>query len=92
MSQFEKLLEGLRARRTPIEVPKEDIYRVLDHYGLSYEHNGGSHMIVTDLRFKGISPLNQNGELCVPIKSGRTVKSFYIKSILQLIDLIEEGK
>lgn len=92
MSQFDKLMQSLRAEKTPPEASRDDIEKVLKHYGLEYEMNGGSHMVVTVPKLKGIPPLNQNGELCVPIKSGRFVKSFYIKSVLQLIDLLESEK
>ena len=89
MSKFDKLMQRLRADKTPSDVSRDEIEKVLNHYGLSYKINGSSHMVVTEPRFKCVPPLNQNGELCIPIKNGRFVKSYYIKNILQLVDLLE---
>lgn len=91
MSKVEKTI--LKWRNRPNSVEKTEVLSILARYGFSVESKSGSHLIVSHPILVGRHGYTPDGCFCVPIKSGREVKGFYIKAILEAIDImLEEGE
>lgn len=73
----------------PAEVRREDFEKVLRRYLGDFlrEGSGSSHQyIVAHEALKELSTTRQYGIWSVPVKSGRMVKGYYVK---QLVDIVE---
>lgn len=79
----------------PAEVRREDFDKVLRRYlgDLLREGSGSSHQyIVAHEALKELSATRQYGIWSVPVKSGRMVKGYYVKQLIEIVEhLRKEG-
>lgn len=92
MSKPDKILADWKANK-PREVPRRDVETIIETYFPGeWRWEGGSHIIIKSIvlkKYKGYQPY---GEVTVPVKSGKKVKGFYIKDILQAIECLKYDK
>ena len=92
MSKAAKVLANWRNNR-PREVNRRDVEKILDEYFPNqWRLEGGSHIVVTSIVLKKYKKYQPYGEITIPLKSGRKVKWFYIKDILQALDFIKHDE
>jgi hypothetical protein len=94
MSRIEKRLEKWRNPNNKQEVPKDDLESVLNHFFPEMWNSSktGSHNYqIKHPMFKKYPDIySYEGVLTIPTKGGQKIKHYYIKSLLQAIDLITE--
>lgn len=90
MTSAEKLYEEW-LKNCPKEARFQDVKKLLDYFFLGKWRWGSkkSHIVISADVFKY---LNEYGELSIAVKSGKKVKGFYIKKILQAIEFIKGEK
>lgn len=89
MDKAEKIIQKWKANR-PVTVPVDDVRIVLEKFFPGkWKWDGGSHIVVTESILKAHPKFNL-GIITIPTVSGRSVKQFYIKNILQAIDLLKQ--
>lgn len=88
MSKIGKILKKWETK--PTEVSREEVIRILESFEFGIEFKKGSHIIVSHPKLKNRHGFGALGEFTVPTKNGRTVKGFYLKSILKAIEIITE--
>ena len=89
MSKLEKILERWKSTK-PKEVKKEEVIHILERFGFSLDYKKGSHIVVKHTKLINRENFGQRGEFSVPVKHGRFVKGFYIKTILIAIEIVRE--
>ena len=94
MSRIEKRIQKWRNPAFKQNVPKEDLYSVLDYYfegKWSYGGQRGSHIFkISHPLLKGLPEYGPDGDLTIPVSKGRTVKFFYLRKLIKVIDFITE--
>ncbi len=51
---------------------------------------GGSHIVVRNEILKKVPDFQPYGEFTIPVKHGKRVKGFYLKTILKAIEILKE--
>lgn len=76
----------------PVEAGVDEVKSLIKAYfgKENLKEPGGSHMIVTHEKLKGLKDYGQKGEFGIPVKGGQKVKGFYIKDLIKAIDIIIE--
>lgn len=88
MSQREKLLYAW-LNNTPVSAPKHEVFGVLDHFFADeYTQLGGSHIVVTSLRLKGVPGADALGCITIPLSGGQKVKGRYLNNLAKAIDYL----
>ncbi len=94
MSRIEKRIRKWRNPSFRQDVPLEDIFTVLNtFFPDSYEFGGkrGSHIItVWHDCLKGESNFGIDGDFTIPTTGGKKIKHFYLKKLIEAIDIIKE--
>ena len=90
MSKIDKILAGWKSK--PKSVEKEEVFNVLKRFGFRIESKSGSHNIVSHEKLVGSPNFGLNGEFCLPVKHGRKIKGFYLKRVLEAIEIVQEGE
>lgn len=89
MSKLKKILDDWEQNR-PREVLRGKVETVLDAYFPGeWQLNGGSHIVVRSKVLKKYKKYQPYGEITVPLKSGKHVKWYYIKDILEAIEFLK---
>ena len=89
MSKLNKILADWEINR-PREVLRAKVETVLNEYFPGeWRLDGGSHIVIRSKVLKKYKKYQPYGEVTVPLKSGRHVKWFYIKDILQAIEFLK---
>jgi len=88
MSKIGKILKKWESK--PSEISRDEVVRILEGFGFDVEFKKGSHIIVRHPKLKNRRGFGALGEFTVPTKNGRTVKGFYLKTILIAIAIIKE--
>lgn len=90
MSRAKKKLEKWRDD-TPVDAPVDEVKSFLErHFPGCYGQKGGSHIVVRDDRLKGRDGFGPDGDFSVPVKNGQRVKGFYLKKIIEAIDILAQ--
>ncbi len=89
MSKLGKILKKWESR--PKEVNKNEVIGVLKRFNFELEFKPGSHIIVRHKKLENKHGFGSLGEFTVPIKNGRYVKGFYLRTILIAIMIIQEA-
>ena len=96
MSKIEKKLNKWRNPAFKQEVNKDEIDSILNHYfpgQWSFGDTRGSHNYkISHLILKGNQNYGPDGDYMIPVKGGQKIKHFYLKELIQIIDMIEEEK
>ena len=88
MSKIEKVLRKWESK--PVSVQKNEVLSILKRYCFELDFKRGSHIVVTHPALVNKPNFGPDGEFTIPVKSGRKVKGFYLKRILEAIAIIEE--
>ena len=88
MSKIEKILAKWKSH--PKFVEKEEVFSVLERFGFRVESKSGSHNIISHESLIGHPNFGLRGEFCIPVKHGRKVKGFYLKRVLEAIEIVQE--
>lgn len=89
MSKAEDILKNWEKTR-PVEVRIGDVVIVLEKYFPGeWEWKKGSHIVVSS-KILAIHPQFRLGIMTVPTVSGKTVKSFYINTIIKAVGMIKQ--
>ncbi len=90
MHKIEKKLQ--KWRNSKQDVPKEELYSVLNHFFpemWTYGGRTGSHIFkITHPQLKGLPEYGIDGDFIVPVSGGQRVKYFYLKKLIKTIELI----
>jgi hypothetical protein len=89
MSKIEKILE--RWRRRQRTVPKDEVINILKRFGFAIENKPGSHIVARHPLLIKRSQFGLDGELSFATVNGREVKYYYLKDILEAIDIIKKS-
>lgn len=94
VSSADELYERWK-RNPPTEVRREEFEKVLRRYLGEFlrEGSGSSHLyLVSHEALKNLSATRQHGVWSVPVKSGRMVKGYYVKQLVEIVEhLRREG-
>jgi len=85
LSKREKLISKWR-QSLPTEEEFESVRSLLEHFGFTSRFVS-SHYVVHHDKLEG-NPHFFNGELSIPVKNGRQVKGFYLRSVLEALEYI----
>jgi predicted RNA binding protein YcfA (HicA-like mRNA interferase family) len=88
MGKLEKILKKWESK--PTEVSKTEVVSILERFGFELDFKRGSHIVVRHEKLVNQKHFGAMGEFTIPIKSGRTVKGFYLREILVAIEIIRE--
>jgi hypothetical protein len=92
MGKADKLYLKWKAR-TPKEAKIRDVKTVLDQFFQgSWEFGKGSHIVVRHEALKVSRSFQPFGEITIPVKSGQKVKGFYIKILIEAIEVLREAE
>lgn len=77
-----------------LQIPKEarinDVKTVLKYFFPDqWDQKGTSHIVIRSEKLKAFEEFKPYGEITVPVKSGKHVKGFYIKTIIKGIELLQ---
>lgn len=91
MSRAQKLFRKW-SDNIPSEAKRSEVEVLLEHYfhGQWSFGSKASHIVLRCDRLAGFSPFNYIGEITIPIRKGRYVKGFYIKNLIEAINVIKE--
>ena len=84
MSKRAKLLVRWRDN-PPISEELEAVKAVLEHYAIQYTQP--DHIVLHDDRLNAF-PEVQGGDLTIPVSGGHKVKGFYIRRLVQALELL----
>lgn len=94
MANAEELYERWK-HNPPAEVSRQDFEKVLRRYLVDFLRggSGSSHLyIVSHEALKQLSTTKQYGIWSVPLKSGRAVKGYYVRQLIEIVEhLRKEG-
>lgn len=89
MTKRQKLLDKWK-QNTPKTARRSEVEAVLDHYFPNeYTWDGGSHIVVENDLLKGLKDIAPLGILSIPVKNGRDVKGVYLKTLMKVIEYIQ---
>jgi len=88
MSRLEKILKKWKSK--PKEVNRDEVVSILERFGFKLDFKRGSHIVVNHPKLLNRPGFGRLGEFTVPVKNGRFVKGFYLKQILDAIEIITE--
>lgn len=78
------------------ELTVDEVLNIVKNYFEQYERKKGSHIKVQDRRLKKYKELfphdmtfSPNGEFIIPTKGGKKVKQWYVKRLLEAIEIIQ---
>ncbi len=81
-------------RNSKQEVRREEIESVLEHYfpGMwSFGSKTGSHVYkITHPKLKGVPGYGVDGDFSIPTTGGQRIKHWYLKKLIQAIDIVSE--
>ena len=90
MSKSEKLIKKWRRSR-PREVRLQEIQTLLNKYFPGqWDWEGGSHIVIRSEFLKKFPAYQPFGEISIPVKSGKKVKWYYTRDLLEAISVIED--
>ncbi|PWI46402.1 hypothetical protein CEE45_16980 [Candidatus Heimdallarchaeota archaeon B3_Heim] len=78
------------------ELTVDEVLNIVKNYFERYERKKGSHIKVQDQRLKKFKEhfpddelFSLNGEFIIPTKGGKKVKQWYVKRLLEAIEIIQ---
>lgn len=75
----------------PVEVRSDDVKTVLDCYFKGeWSQDGTSHIVIRNELLKELQEYKPFGEICIPVKGGKTVKGMYVKKLVKAIETLME--
>ena len=93
MSKRDKLLASWKNQSQP-SAPVETVEAILRHYFASgfFLAGGGSHQLRVSHPALFQHPHFVGGTLSVPVTGGQSVKPFYLKRIVEAIEIVQEAE
>lgn len=88
MSTREKLLD-VWLNNPPKFAKKHEVEAVLNwFFPGEYTNDGGSHIVVTSERVKGVPGTDALGKITIPVYGGQQVKGRYVNNLAKAIDFL----
>lgn len=89
MTKRQKLFDKWK-KNTPTTARRSEVEAILDYYFPDeYNWDGGSHIVVESDILKELREIAPLGILSIPVKNGREVKGVYLKTLMKVIEYIQ---